>query len=117
LPPGAFSLSSFLAILAAMWRSRGAAAGFALAAATDYFLARGYPKAGQDTANADVFYYVTSEPMGTSLCDSAVGTGVNAPGRQPQPRYFDAAPGLGACQSWVCVSDKYPPVKASLPPE
>jgi hypothetical protein len=84
-----------------------------------YHFAQAYPKAGQDPAEATVFYVVGNgtEPLGVSLCDSPVGTGINAPGRQPQPRYFDAAPGLGACQSWICVNDKYPPVKSSLPPD
>jgi len=84
-----------------------------------YHFSQAYPAAGQDPANANVFYVVApgSEPLGVSLCDSADGTGINGPGHRPQPRYFDAAPGLGSCQNWVCVNDKYAPVTSPLKPE
>jgi hypothetical protein len=73
-----------------------------------YFFAIVYPK-----ENDPSVYYISTagtEPIGTTLCDSAGGTGINAAGRDPQPRYFDAASGRGRCQKWVCVNDKYPPV-------
>jgi hypothetical protein len=84
-----------------------------------YHFSQAYPQAGQDPAEANVYYLVApgSEPLGVSLCDSALGTGINGPGHRPQPRYFDAAPGLGSCQSWVCVNDKYAPVTSPLKPE
>jgi len=68
-----------------------------------YFFAQTYPS----VANSSTYYLVPAgtEPLGTMLCDAAVGTGVNDPNRKPQPRYFDAAPGRGGCQFWVCVSD------------
>jgi hypothetical protein len=73
-----------------------------------YFFASTYPAVN----NPSVYYVIApgSEPLGRGLCSSATGTGVNAPGRQPQPRYLDAAPNRGACRAWLCVNDKYPPV-------
>ena len=68
-----------------------------------YFLANTYPSA----ANNSLYYLVPAgtEPLGNSLCNTAAGTGVNDPKRTPQPRYFDASPGRGGCQFWICVSD------------
>jgi hypothetical protein len=43
--------------------------------------------------------------MRTRLCDSKDGTGVNAPGHQPQPRYGPAIE--GNCKAQLVVSDKY----------
>jgi hypothetical protein len=43
--------------------------------------------------------------MRTRLCGSKEGTGVNAPGHQPQPRYGPAIE--GNCQAQLVVSDKY----------
>lgn len=67
-----------------------------------------------------VFYTVAagSEPLGFSLCTSPAGTGVNDPDRllpmdHPQPRYFDARAGRGACQTWMCVNDAYSPAADS----
>ncbi len=78
-----------------------------------YFFAQIYPS----QANANVYYLVPegTEPLGMSLCERPTGTGINAPGRLPQPRYFDADSGYGACQTQPCVNDKYPLVSA--PPE
>jgi hypothetical protein len=68
-----------------------------------YFFSQAYPA----EAVSNTYYLVPAgtEPVGSMLCDAAVGTGVNDPNRTPQPRYFDAAPGRGGCQFWVCVSD------------
>ncbi|MGA2095253.1 MAG: hypothetical protein ABSH39_03050 [Candidatus Acidiferrum sp.] len=76
-----------------------------------YFFANAYPSA---TA-ANTYYIVPSgtEAAGSTLCTSPAGTGVNDPSHQPQPRYFDAAPGRGSCNSWICVSDAYAPVPVS----
>jgi hypothetical protein len=73
-----------------------------------YFFANTYPSINNPT----VYYVIApaSEPIGNSFCTSPTGTGVNAPGRQPQPRYLDAAPNQGSCKAWLCVNDKYPPV-------
>jgi hypothetical protein len=69
-----------------------------------------YPQSDDNT----IFYLVAdgTEPLGSSLCISPTGTGVNDPNRSiptqhPQPRYFNARSGRGACQSWVCVNDVY----------
>ena len=53
--------------------------------------------------------YVTGggEVSGTLLCLSGAGTGVNAPGRQPRPRFGEAFAGRGNCASQLCVNDKY----------
>jgi hypothetical protein len=68
-----------------------------------YFFAQVYPSASA----SDTYYLVPAgtEPLGSMICDSAAGTGVNDPNRKPQARYFDAAPGRGGCQFWICVSD------------
>jgi len=41
----------------------------------------------------------------TRLCEDAKGTGVNAPGHPPQPRYGDAM--AGKCRQQLVVNDKY----------
>lgn len=41
----------------------------------------------------------------TRLCEDARGTGVNAPGHQPQPRYGDAV--AGKCRMQLVVNDAY----------
>jgi hypothetical protein len=68
-----------------------------------YAFAKVYPADG-----AGFFYWHDDEPIGLELCDAPAGTGVNAPGREPQPRYFDAAPGRGACRRQICVNDSLP---------
>lgn len=73
-----------------------------------YFFANAYPKNGDGST-----YYLSTagtEPVGSTLCTSPAGTGVNGPGFKPQSRYGNAADGRGACRSWVCVNDKYAPV-------
>jgi hypothetical protein len=77
-----------------------------------YPFAQAYPSA----FDATVFYVVPdgTEPLGFGICSSPAGTGVNDPNRglpplRPQPRYFDAHTGRGACKTWLCVSDHYPP--------
>jgi len=52
--------------------------------------------------------YGSPEPYGTTLCYTAKGTGVNAPGHQPYPKCGDASEGRGACMSKITVSDVYP---------
>ncbi|HUR54587.1 MAG TPA: hypothetical protein VMZ71_10670, partial [Gemmataceae bacterium] len=54
------------------------------------------------------FYYIGrkhSERAGLALCPGGTGTGVNAAGRKPQPRYADAGRGLGACAERIIFSD------------
>ena len=75
-----------------------------------YFFANAYPATG----NSSVFYLSASgtEPVGSSLCSSPAGTGINGPDHKPQARYGDAAstPNRGNCRSMVCVNDKYAPI-------
>ena len=54
-------------------------------------------------------YVVVSEleVMGLSLCTNGQGTGVNEPGRRPEPRYGNATEGKGNCPKQICVNDKY----------
>ncbi|MGC9973216.1 MAG: hypothetical protein ABSE56_21785 [Bryobacteraceae bacterium] len=54
------------------------------------------------------YCFKPKEPAGTSLCTSTVGTGVNAPGRTPQPRYGNAAAGRGNCRGQILVNDNVP---------
>jgi hypothetical protein len=46
------------------------------------------------------------EPPGLDLCTAPTGTGVNAPGRQPLPRYGSAT--NGNCRTHMCVRDDAP---------
>jgi hypothetical protein len=70
-----------------------------------YFFAHVYPAAGQDKT----YYIGFNEPTGVQICADRKGTGVNAPDRKPQPRYFDAAPRRGECRKWICVNNAIPP--------
>jgi hypothetical protein len=73
-----------------------------------YFFANVYPSKSDPSV-----YYISkagTEPKGTGLCISPAGTGINSSSHQPQSRYSDARGGRGACQNWVCVNDKYPPI-------
>jgi hypothetical protein len=62
-------------------------------------------KAYKSQSNPSVRYWVSSEPIGTTLCRTNSGTGINAPGRTPQPRYGDAQTGRGDCYHQVRVND------------
>jgi hypothetical protein len=75
-----------------------------------YPFAQLYPQSD----NNAIYYQVVdgTEPLGSGICNSPIGTGVNDPNRSipkqhPQPRYFNARSGRGACDSWVCVNDVY----------
>ncbi|MBZ4374509.1 hypothetical protein [Corallococcus sp. AS-1-6] len=46
-----------------------------------------------------------TEPEGTSLCESRLGTRFEV--NDPLPRYGDAAPGRGECARKVCVNDNH----------
>ena len=72
-----------------------------------YFFANAY----QSTADSSIYYLSAAgtESVGISLCPTGSGTGVNATSHKPQSRYGNAAKDRGACQSWVCVNDKYAP--------
>jgi hypothetical protein len=73
-----------------------------------YFFANAY----QSLANSANYYLSAAgtENVGTSLCTSPAGTGVNATSHKPQSRYGNAAAGRGSCANWVCVNDKYAPI-------
>jgi hypothetical protein len=84
-----------------------------------YFFAIAY----QSITDGSVYYTTKSgtEPVGSSVCPSPTGTGVNATTHQPQSRYGDAAAeadpssiGRGSCRKWICVSDAYPLVSDKL---
>jgi len=51
--------------------------------------------------------YGDPEAIGLSLCTNGQGTGVNEPGRKPEPRYANATAGKGKCEKQICVNDKY----------
>ena len=73
-----------------------------------YFFANVYPSKSDSS-----IYYISqsgTEPKGNGLCISPAGTGINSSSHKPQSRYSDARAGRGACQNWVCVNDKYPPI-------
>ncbi|MDB5298911.1 MAG: hypothetical protein JWO87_574 [Phycisphaerales bacterium] len=69
-----------------------------------YSFASLYEKKGKSFA----WYYISqkhSEKLGMELCRSAKGTGINDPGRKPQPRYGDAMPGWGPCADRIVFND------------
>ena len=73
-----------------------------------YFFANAYPSATDSS-----IYYISkpgTENRGVILCTSPAGSGVNSSSHKPQSRYSDASASRGACEKWVCVSDKYPPI-------
>jgi len=78
-----------------------------------YFFSNAY----QSVFDSSTYFMVSAgtESPGRALCKSPAGTGINAPDHQPQPRFFDAANLRGACQTWVCVNDKYAPVPDKIP--
>jgi hypothetical protein len=53
--------------------------------------------------------YLVEEPVGTGLCTTPNGTGVNVPGRRPQPRYVEASATRGSCAKQVLVNDAVEP--------
>jgi len=59
----------------------------------------------------NTFYLAESgtERMGLELCESPVGTGINAASRRPQSRFGDAAEGRGNCAAQICPNDAIPP--------
>ncbi|MDB5303107.1 MAG: hypothetical protein JWM97_656, partial [Phycisphaerales bacterium] len=76
-----------------------------------YSFAQLYAKKGKPWA----WYYISqahSERLGMGLCKAAKGTGINAAGRKPQPRYGDAASGWAPCADHIIFSDAAPLEKA-----
>jgi len=51
------------------------------------------------------YWFRARDARGQSLCDTGVGTGVNAYDHSPRPRYGDAATGRGGCIHQVRVND------------
>jgi hypothetical protein len=51
------------------------------------------------------YWLGTRDARDESLCDSPVGTGVNAWDHSPRPRYGDASPGRGGCKHQIRVND------------
>ncbi len=81
-----------------------------------YYFAKLYQKKGQDSA----FYFISdsrSERAGLELCRLPVGTGINDKGRNPQPRYGDAAATRGACAASIIFNDALPLIADAIPKE
>ena len=73
-------------------------------------------QAGKRVANA--YYYIGdkhTERAGLGLCRSRAGTGINASGRKPQPRYGDTNSGWGDCADWIVFNDAAPNEPAPKP--
>jgi hypothetical protein len=82
---------------------------------TRYYFAKLYEKKGV----ARAYYSISdkkTERAGLGLCRSRAGTGVNAPGRKPQPRYGDTYPGWGECANWIVFNDAAPDEPAPKAP-
>lgn len=52
-------------------------------------------------------YWHDGEPVGSKLCTSSAGTGVNSLHRAPMSRYGEAAAGRGNCLHQVCVNERH----------
>jgi hypothetical protein len=74
-----------------------------------YYFAKFYESKKAPAFGSKQYYLVDpgTERVGTAICHDKSGTGVNAPGRTPQPRYGDAA--NGDCFSDICPNDAIPP--------
>ena len=74
-----------------------------------YYFAKFYEMKGRK----DDLYLVTpgTERIGIDICHAGTGTGINAPGHQPQSRYGNAAAGEGDCFNQICPNDAIPPRK------
>jgi hypothetical protein len=57
--------------------------------------------------SANYAIFLEDEKFGLEICANATGTGVNEPGREPEPRYGNATAGKGDCPKQICVNDKY----------
>ena len=70
-----------------------------------FYVAKGFPQR--------TLYLATpgTERIGLELCRAPTGTGINAPGQKPQPRYGAAAAGAGNCAAQICPNDAIPPRK------
>jgi hypothetical protein len=79
-----------------------------------YYFARLFEKKGVPRA-----YYSISdkrtERASLGLCHTRAGTGINASGRKPQPRYGDTNPGWGECADWIVFNDAAPDERAPAP--
>jgi hypothetical protein len=67
-----------------------------------YACAYGYK---DNSGNYEIF--ADREKFGLDICPDGQGTGVNEPGRKPEPRYGNATAGKGNCPKQICVNDKY----------
>jgi hypothetical protein len=81
-----------------------------------YYFAQLYEKKGVLRGSAYYFIRIKqAERAGLGLCRARTGTGINAPGRKPQPRYGDASPGWGECANWIVFNDAAPDDRAPTP--
>jgi hypothetical protein len=67
-----------------------------------YACAHGYK---DNSGNYEIF--ADKEKFGLDICTDSQGTGVNEPGRKPEPRFGNATAGKGDCTKQICVNDKY----------
>ena len=80
-----------------------------------YYFAKLYQKQGV----AKAYYYISdrqTERAGLGLCRSRTGTGINAAGRKPQPRYGNSTSGWADCANWIVFNDAAPDDRAPAPP-
>lgn len=74
-----------------------------------YYFAKFY-ESKQAPAMGDKQYYLIepgTERIGMEICRDKTGTGVNAPGHKPQPRFGDSE--AGNCFEQICPNDAVPP--------
>lgn len=71
-----------------------------------YYFANAYPVKGKQ----DTYYLVrpNANRAGREVCKTPAGTGANAPGHKPQPRFGDSARGRGNCFNQICPNDAIP---------
>lgn len=72
-----------------------------------YYFANFY----QSQADKGALYWIApgTEPVGFDICHYSIGTGINAPDRQPQPRYGNTHGLLGNCFAYISPNDASPP--------
>lgn len=73
-----------------------------------YYFAKFYESKQAPAIGKKQYYLVDKETerIGMEICHDKTGTGVNAPGHKPQPRYGDAA--NGDCFKAICPNDAVP---------
>lgn len=77
-----------------------------------YYFATAYAVKGK----ANTFYVIRpgAKQAETTVCTGSKGTGGNAAGHTPQPRFGDAVGGRGNCFAQICPNDAIPPRSIKL---